>query len=155
MKKATLIAAFILEGMGVLVIFFAYRLGLQSLANPGAGLYPFLLGILLCLLAMPTCISSLNEFRKAGVESKEGRGLEYHANLKKLWAPIASLCGYFLLLDILGFLLTSFIFLFLLFLMGNPRRWVFPSLFSAGVVALAYLIFNILLQVPFPAGVWR
>jgi hypothetical protein len=155
MKKGNLIVACVLEGLGIWVIFDSYRMGLQTLANPGAGLFPFLLGILLSLSSLPICISSIKDLRKANGARKEEEGIRHDADLRKLGGATLCFIGYFLLLDTLGFLLTSFIFLFGLFLIGNPRKWAFNSIFSASVVVLAYMIFNIFLQVPFPSGIFR
>lgn len=151
MKRGNLIIALILEGLGIWVMVDSLGLGLQKLNDPGPGLFPFLLGGLLCLLSLPLCI----EFLRKGDIGKEEEGVEYSTDFKKLCTATAYLIGYILLLDILGFLITSFLFLFGLFWIGNPRKWLFVAGFSAGVVALAYIVFVVLLQLHFPTGILR
>jgi hypothetical protein len=81
MKRGNLIVAFILEGFGIWVIIDSYRMGLKSFSDPGPGLFPFYLGILLCLLSFPICINSLREYRKANVVKQE-KGSEFKKGLK-------------------------------------------------------------------------
>lgn len=153
MSKTALIIGLLLEGLGILVIRESHRLGLQSITNPGAGLFPFLLGIVLCLLSLPICINSVKDLRNIHYKRMQEKSIQDQPNMKKLGVTAACLIGYFLLLDVLGFLITSFLFLFGLFSIGN-RRWILTPVLSAIVVALAYLIFSILLEIPFPSGFW-
>jgi putative tricarboxylic transport membrane protein len=153
MRKANLIIALVFEGIGVWIIIESCRLGIKTLNDPGAGFFPLILAILLCLLGLPVIISSLKNFGSADVR-KEPEEIKY-TTFKKIGAVIGSLIGYAVFLNILGSLLTFFLLLWGLFWMGSPRRWLFVSGLSALVAALSYLLFVILLQVPFPAGVWR
>jgi putative tricarboxylic transport membrane protein len=151
-EKGNLIVALALQVFGVIISIYSHQIGLQNLADPGPGLYPFLLGILLFFLSFPLAIGSLKTLRSFKNKRKKETNGEYRANFKKLLIPTAYMIGYFLFFDLLGFLIASFLFLFGLFLFGYPRQWVMACLFSAVVVCLSYLVFYILLQVPFPAG---
>ncbi len=153
MKKANLIIALAFEGIGIWIIIESCRLGIKTLNDPGAGYFPFILSILLCLLGLPVFISSLKNFGSADVR-KEAEEIKYTA-LKKTAPIIASLVGYAVLLNILGSLITFFLLSWGLFWIANPRRWLFVSGLSGLAAALSYLIFVILLQVPFPVGIWR
>jgi hypothetical protein len=73
-------------------------------------------------------------------------------NIKQFGVVVAFLIGYFFLLDLLGFLVDTFLFLFGLFYMGYPRKLLRVTILSLLVAALVYLIFNTLLQVQFPLG---
>lgn len=153
MKKENLIIALAFEGLAIWMIVDSCRLGIQTLNNPGAGYFPFILGILLCLFGLPVFISSLKNFGRAEVR-KEAEEIKYPI-LEKTGPVIASLIAYAVLLEILGFLITFFLLSWLLFWIANPRRWLFVSGLSALIAALSYLIFIIVLQVPFPRGIWR
>jgi putative tricarboxylic transport membrane protein len=153
MKKENLIIALTIEGIGIWMIIGSCGLGIQTLNNPGAGYFPFILSILLCLLGLPVLIGSLRNFVHAEVGEK-AEGLK-HVILTKIGPIIASLVAYAVLLDILGSLITFFLLSWLLFWIANPRRWLFVTGLSTLVVAACYLIFIVLLQVPFPRGIWR
>jgi|SRR3989339_355021 len=149
MKKGELFIGVTMTGIGIWVSIDSYRMGLHSITNPGPGFFPFVLGMLLCILTLPICIRSIGSVRKVATEEKFIRN---PSNSIKLSLIVACLLGYFFLLDTLGFPIITFIFLFVLFWSGYPRRWVFISTFSIVLVALAYLIFAYLLQTPFPLG---
>jgi putative tricarboxylic transport membrane protein len=149
MERGNIVVIFVLEGLGIWIIFDSYRLGVQTVADPGSGLFPLLLGVLLCLSVLPYFISSLKYLMSAD-KIKEEKSIEYRANLKRLSTVMVYLVGYALLLDILGFLITTFLFLVGLFWIGNPRRWLLVFGFSLIATILSYLIFDILLQMPFP-----
>jgi len=56
-------------------------------------------------------------------------------------ATLLILLGYVLLLESLGFLLSSVIFLFLLFKISDPRKWLLPIALSVTTVIISYLLF--------------
>lgn len=153
MKKGELIVSFLIEGLGIWIIVDSYMLGVQTFANPGAGLFPFLLGILLCILILPICINSLKDLRKVNV-AIEKKLVGYQFDLKKV-CVLACLIGYFLFLNILGFLVTTLLFLYGLFWVGNPWRWLYDLVFSVVLTALTYIIFYVLLQIPLPYGLFK
>jgi len=150
MKKGELIIGLTMAGMGIWITIDSYNMGLKTISNPGPGFFPFVLGMSLCILALPICIRSTGGVKK--VSAKEEIFVENPKNLIKLGLIIACLLGYFFFLDTLGFPITTFFFLFILFWIGYPRKWLFISIFSVILVALAYLIFGYLLQTPFPFG---
>jgi putative tricarboxylic transport membrane protein len=154
MRKGEFIAGGSLGILGVLVILYSSRLGLQRISDPGPGLYPFLLGILLCILVIPVCAGSLKGGRSHGRTNPQELTQAVKGNLTKLILPILCFVGYFFFLEMLGFLITSFLFLLALFWYGHPRQWMLVLLFPLIIVIFSYFIFQVLLQVPFPSGVW-
>jgi putative tricarboxylic transport membrane protein len=143
--------AIIFAFLSIWVMIDSYRLGLQSFRNPGPGLFPFLAGVLLAILVLPLVVRRLRGWRNK--DEKETRTTAaYHW---KMIAAMAALVGYFMFMDKLGFVVTSFLFLGSLFWIANPRRWILVSSFSLATVALTYVIFDVLLKIPFPPGIFR
>jgi hypothetical protein len=152
MKRANLVIALALEAFGILIIVECFKLEIKTLNDPGAGFFPVILAIGMCLLALPIFIGAL---KKSDVDmGKKAQGLG-HVPFGKIATVLGALAGYAVFLNFLGSLLTFFFFMFGLFWMGNQRRWLFVSGVSALVAALAHLLFVTLLQVPFPPGIWR
>jgi putative tricarboxylic transport membrane protein len=149
MERGNIVIIVVLEGLGIWVIIDSYRLGLQTIENPGAGLFPFLQGVLLCLVGLQILISSLKSSSDIDTVKKE-RGIEPKANLKRVGAATACLVGYALLLEKLGYAITTFLFLFGLLWIGYHRRWLFVFEVSIVVTILSYLLFDVFLKVPFP-----
>jgi putative tricarboxylic transport membrane protein len=118
-------------------------LGLGKLHNPGAGFIPFFGGILLGCLSLGIFISTLR-----------GKGASF--GLGKHWKKGAWVLGclffYLFVLNKIGFIITTFIFMILLLVSFRPRRWSGILLVSALTVVFSYLIFVRFLGVDLPKG---
>jgi putative tricarboxylic transport membrane protein len=118
--------------------------------NPGSGLMSFLLGVILVLLSLCSLIISL--LKKAGDEGtpKEGRS---QTSYGKIALVLVALFMYSFILEKLGFVMTTWIFLFLLFRsMGN--RWITTLIASTFTVLATYFVFTFF-GVRFPPGIFR
>jgi len=110
----------------------------------------FLLGVILVLLSLCSLIISL--LKKAGGEGtpKEERG---QTSYRKIGLVLVALFIYSFILERLGFVITTWIFLFLLFRsMGN--RWITTFIASAFTVFATYFVFTYF-GVRFPPGIFR
>jgi len=153
MKKKDLIPAFIWMGLGIAVAVISYELQLGTLRNPGPGLMPFLLGILLSLCSVPILISCLLTIRNKAKQGDEGiwSGVEF----KRLIFVVFSLVCYAMILEKVGFVIATFFLLIILFKVIGSRKWLFALMTSAIVVLLSYLLFVVFLKVEMPSGLWR
>jgi putative tricarboxylic transport membrane protein len=125
-------------------------LGLGRFNNPDSGLTSFLLGLILVLLSLYGLIISV--FKKAGDigPPKEKRK---HTSYRKIALVLVALLMYSFILEKLGFVITTWIFLFLLFRsMGN--RWITTLIGSTFTVLATYFVFTFF-GVRFPPGVFR
>ena len=137
-------------GLGIFVMIFSYRLGLGRFSNPDSGLMSFLLGVILVLLSLCSLIISL--LKKAGGEGtpKEERG---QTSYREIGLVLVALFIYSFILERLGFVITTWIFLFLLFRsMGN--RWITTFIASIFTVLATYFVFTYF-GVRFPPGIFR
>jgi putative tricarboxylic transport membrane protein len=150
MSQSRIIVSLFWIGLGMFVMIFSYKLGLGRLNNPDSGSMSFLLGLLLVLLSLYSLVLSL--LKKAGEErpQKEGRS---QANYGKIALVLVALVMYSFILEKLGFVITTWIFLFLLFRsMGN--RWITTLIASTSTVLATYFVFTFF-GVRFPPGVFR
>jgi putative tricarboxylic transport membrane protein len=138
-------------GLGFFVMILSHNLGLGGLRNPGPGLMPFLLGFFLCMVSFYVLILSLR--RKEETDSAAQTEQGGQVRLGKLCLVLASLFVYALLLEPLGFLVTTFLVLVILFRTLNSR-WR-PVLVASVLTALtAYFLFSYL-GVQFPKGILK
>ena len=150
MRQSRIIVSLFWIGLGIFVMIFSYHLGLGRLNNPGSGLTSFLLGLILVLLSLYSLIISL--CKKAGDEGppKEGRS---QASYGKIALVLVALFTYSFILEKLGFVMTTWIFLFFLFRsMGN--RWITTLIASTSTVLATYFVFTFF-GVRFPPGIFR
>lgn len=139
-----------LSGSSLLLLLFScficiqsYRLNLGTLSSPGPGLFPFGAGLILGFLAL---IAILQSAQEGGSERIEGRG-----NLK-IVLVLFTLIAYGLILERVGFLVTTFALLIFLLKVIVSQRWA-RVLVSAFLSTLAcYLIFEVWLKAQLPKG---
>jgi len=137
-------------GLSLVVIVFSYKLGLGRLHEPGPGFMPFLLGLLLFPISFYLFIKSLS--RNIGgdenIEEKQGR-----INPGKLCLVLATLFSYAFLLEIIGFVIVTFLLLSLLFWGMGVGRW--KSVAASVVTTIIAYFFFTSLGVRFPLGVLK
>ncbi len=117
--------------------------------SPGPGLWPLGAGIFLGGL------SAANFFRSLRKRSQVERSPWYP---KETWprivGVITALMIYTVLLDLLGFLIATFLLLIFLFRTPEPQRWI-VALFGSALTALGtYGVFEKWLQAQLPKGPW-
>jgi hypothetical protein len=153
MKKIDLIPAIFWMGLGIAVAVSSYRLHLGTLANPGPGLAPFFLGIILSLCSLPILVRSFLVILRNQKQKDEPiwSGIQF----KKLIIVVASLLGYWIFLEKIGFVLTTFLLLLILFKTMGSQRWRSVLVASILTVLVVYTVFVVVLRVVLPAGVWR
>jgi putative tricarboxylic transport membrane protein len=135
-------------------IFFAVggiRLNPGTLHNPGPGFLPLVMALLLILFSLFILVRGLIKPMKP----------VSRFSWRRPALVVASVFFYGLLLDLVGFLISTFILTFILFglLIKSKNRWPKVFLYAAATALVAWLIFSVALSVPFPPArlttIWR
>ena len=135
----------------VLICFFSYKLSIGSIHNPGGGFFPFYLGIILGLLSIGHFAKAIARKRPAIVTVKTlGPGI----NWKNIIITVVALFSYPLLLGILGFPVSTFLFTALFLRFIEPKRWAVVLGTGGAVAVISYLVFQYWLKIQFPSGVF-
>ena len=112
MNKRATIALFFWVALGLFISIHAYnRLGLGTLSSPGPGLMPFLVGALLSAISLFSLVGRLRQKIRPGIAGESKRRPE----LGRIGLVLGSLIGYAFFLERLGYLVTAFLMLALLF----------------------------------------
>jgi putative tricarboxylic transport membrane protein len=153
MKKDDLFPAIIWMLLGVIVAVESYRLKLGDLHSPGPGLMPFLFGVALSLCSLPILIRSLGIIfgRTKQNEKIVWSGIEF----KKLIIVVITLVIYSIFLETVGFLLTAFLILLILFKITESQKWLSVIVLSVITVISVYMLFVVILKVELPQGLLR
>jgi putative tricarboxylic transport membrane protein len=151
LKEHDVISSLIWIAVSALFCWEAVDLGLGNLMEPGAGLFPFLISLFLILLAIGLFAASL---RKGGRFSfiEIRKSWPDRNGFRRIGLTVLFLASYVLALNYLGFLLTTFLFIFLLLRFIEPQKWptvILGSLLTAGG---SYAIFEIWLRANLPVG---
>lgn len=139
---------------GIVLCIGSINANLGNLRIPGTGFFPFIIGALLALFGSIVVIFAISKRRANDENVKSEKSI---VNWNKFLFPsltLLILLGYALLLEYLGFLLTTFLCLLALFKLSEPQKWLMPLVISAGVVILSYLVFVVWLRNPFPRGIF-
>jgi putative tricarboxylic transport membrane protein len=134
-------------GLGLFAMVHAYSLGLRGITGPGPGLMPFLIGILLCLTSVYLLVTSF--LKKEVVISQEGQS---KVNLWKAGLAVISLIAYALLMETLGFLITTTLLLITLFKGMGSKKWSSVVLASVLTSLITYFAFTYL-RLRLPMGI--
>jgi putative tricarboxylic transport membrane protein len=121
--------------------------GLQLYDIVGPGLYNVGIGILLLLLGL---IYLLFRPRRSDEEKKKTEEREYRLNMINM---VCILAGYILLIDFIGYLLSTMIFFVLIHRIVGFKSWRVNVIVSMGVTLSFYIIFVRLLDMIFPTGI--
>jgi len=133
----------------ILIIISSIKLGVGSVKAPGPGFGGFIASTLLLVLSLVILIKE-----SATLTEEKGLGLGW-GNLSKQFIIMIALCGYAFFLETLGFLISGFILMWIMFLMDNPKKWHYHMLTAFIVINVSYLVLSKLLRVIFPAGLFR
>lgn len=126
----------------------SYRLQIGTYRTPGAGFLPFGVGLLIGILALILMIRPAD--RKGGVKAPApSPGKRWQDILRVL----AFLFLYALLLEKIGFVLATFLFMVALLKWVESKSWPAALVTGSAVAGATYLVFEIWLQTQLPRGV--
>ena len=127
----------------------AYKLGLGKLREPGPGLIFFLSGGFLSILSL---INILETSFMTEEENKISRQLWSDLKWEKNIIVIAGLIACIYSFEFLGFFVSTFLLLLLLFRIIEPMAWWIAILVAILTTSLVYVVFGLWMNVPFPRG---
>jgi len=139
----------LLLGMGFAVE--AHKLKLGRISRPDPGFFPFWLAVAFIILAG---LLFIQVYRKRADSGSSESSLWDGAKWTKVLFSLLAMLGYALVLERLGYLLTTFILMSLLFRQVGSRSWRITILGSIGTSFFTYVLFKVWLQVQLPGGLW-
>jgi putative tricarboxylic transport membrane protein len=139
--------AFFWVAVGLLACYGASRLGIGSVAEPGAGFIFFWSGLVLMILSLIVLADSVRS-------SEDTVRRISKMNWPKITLVLFSLLLYAFFLEMLGFVLTTFVLMSFLLGCIEGTGW-FRSLGVASAAALtSYAMFELWLKIRLPKGIF-
>ena len=134
---------------GIYGLIFSSPLPLGRWNEPGPGVFPLGLSILLCLSGISWFIQGRGKGRSPG-------GVRWGSVVRRFTTPlkIVGLTAAFIFtLELMGYLLTSTLYLFVLFLWVSRYRLGIALVLAAGFGIGSWFFFGRILATPLPAGI--
>jgi putative tricarboxylic transport membrane protein len=131
-------------GFSVFAVVQGFALGLGNVQRPGPGFFPFWGGVVLGLLTLSLLIRALGAAGRLSIS-----GIRWWT----LLLVVGALLAYLVFLESLGFVLVSFLFLFLLFRL-EYAGWLRSAMWSLLATAGAWALFGFWLKTQLPRGPW-
>ncbi len=147
MKNRDLISGLFWMGFGAVFAIGGLQQGLVRQGIPGPGSLPLIVGLISIGLSLVVVVQALT---KESAPSK--KFFPEKSSLRKLILALVSIVGYGLLLKSIGFMMTTFLFLFFVQALIGREKWVTALSFSLLTAVLSYLLFTAL-QVELPRGI--
>ncbi len=135
--------------IGLVFCLFSVKVGLGRVKDPGPGLIPFVSG---CVLIGLSLCTMLFEAKPGGEKDGKARPDKIGVRLGLPVLVLICLLIYALLMETLGFLMSTFFFLTFLFKMSEKRSWKVALAASILTTASSYALFGYLLEVGLPEG---
>ena len=112
--------------------------------NPGPGFLPLIMAVLLVFFSLFVLAKGL----------MTPGGFSKRIQWKRQAVLVATVFVYGMLLDLVGFLLSTFALMFVLFglLSRGENRWPSVFVYAAATALIGWLVFSVALKVPFPQG---
>ena len=148
MRRANITVALVFVGVSIFLLFAAGRFNFGTLRVPQTGFFPKTLVIFLLLLSLVLLVQALRQ------KAVEPGGVKIATEgWIRIASTLATMIGFALVLEWLGFLLSTFVLMVLLLRAIEAPRW--SKVFTVALVtALAsYGLFAWLLGVALPAGI--
>jgi putative tricarboxylic transport membrane protein len=149
-RKAQVIAGIFWIGLSLFVMLVSSNLGLGKLRNPGPGLMPFVIGLLLLLVSLLFVAQLLLKTHGKGEIGSEAEAPS-PTGFWKISILLGSLIAYELLLEKLGYPIGTFLLLSLLLRVTGSKKWIVTLASSVLISLTSYFLFNFL-GLNFPRG---
>jgi putative tricarboxylic transport membrane protein len=148
MKNRDLVSSSIWMVLGGLFVVGSLQQGLMRKGVPGPGFLPFLSGFALIFVSLFVLIPALSK-------RKQDQGddlVSSRQSLRKVLFALIALFGYGIVLEYIGYLLTTFLFMLSIGRLVEPKGWWTTVAVALLTAVLSYLLFIVLLEVQLPKG---
>jgi len=139
--------------IGGTICILAFQHGLGSFRAPGPGFVAFLSGI---LIGGVGAVMILSKSISMGGAKGTARGVSLGipaVSLSRLAYTLMFLIAYAILMDPLGYIVSTFLAMFGLFFDWEKKNWLWSSFFSVTTSLVSYLVFEVWLHCQLPRGI--
>ncbi len=137
--------------IGFLICYGSAKCNLGSPGSPGPGFFPFLSGLVMIGSAIPILLKAIHDRIKNPTSNESSAMLP---SLKRLFGVLLMLIGYLFLLNSLGFILCTFLFMGFCLKVTGSQKWPTVILGSVLTSLCSYVVFQWVLESQLPKGIF-
>ncbi|MBI4523848.1 MAG: tripartite tricarboxylate transporter TctB family protein [Deltaproteobacteria bacterium] len=127
----------------------ALKLPVGNWKVPGPGFFPIVLGFVVLALAASSLGAALVQGK---TEPSPVPLFVSSTGKRRVWLAVSALIGFNLLVDVLGFLLTTFLFLVVVIRLLSCQHWKILLSISFLLSVFLYVLLDLFLKLPLPKG---
>lgn len=137
--------------ISIYICIHSIRLSLGNVHNPGPGFLFFWSGTVLGILSIVVLLTALTTKRRDTIENQEK--IFENVNWMKIIFTLISLVAYAILLENLGFLISTFLFITFLLTSIGAKKFYLVILVALVSTFLSYALFELWLHTRLPKGI--
>ena len=134
--------------LSVLYLALSFQMPMGRVRQPGAGVFPVISGFLLLLGSVSALWEGMKQRNSEKVELPAG------SDLWRLLAVLGGVLGYLILLPVLGQLISSTLFCFVLIRALSSLSIWRVMMYAVLMAGAAYVLFVRILMLPMPVGIF-
>jgi len=147
-KKVNIITSILLIAYGAFIIIGAIPMKIMDKYAPSSGLFPLMVGILICVISITILIENLNPKKPDSASKfKNVRGIMKSAAL------FVALMVFCVLLRPLGYILDTFALVVFIMAVIERTKLIKALITAASITLLLFLIFQVGLKTTLPQGI--
>src|SRR3990172_337439 len=136
--------------LSVIVLEESWTLPFGTLSQPKPGFFPIVLGTLLGLLSL--CLFVKSRLGKT-VRGDHLEILPERGGWRRIGLTLGGMFIFYLIFDVAGFLLATFLLILVLVRFVEPQRWSYALAVAVLISVGSYLLFQLLLKSNLPMGI--
>ncbi len=151
MKKGDLIAGIVLLVLSGYVIQEAWQMPPSATFAPGSGFLPFWLGVILAVFATILFVSA---WHRQATERESKPLFPGKQAMFAIALVLVGLAGYIFLIEVLGYLVDTFLFIVFLMKIVEHEKWSLTLMIAVSSTAALFITFQLLLEIKLPSNIF-
>ncbi len=152
-KETGTVEGIVWIGIGFIICVLALQFDLGSFHQPGPGFVALLSGLFIASMGLAMIIARAMSKRRPQSGTAADHAFRIGA-WQRLVYTLALLLAYVILIEPVGFILTTFLLMFGLFFDVEKRNYFWSLFFSVATALVSYLVFEVWLHCQLPRGVF-
>jgi putative tricarboxylic transport membrane protein len=152
-KETGTVEGFVWIGIGFIICILALQFDLGTFHQPGPGFVALLTGLFIAAMGLAMVVARAMSKRRPDKASGGDHPFQIEA-WRRLVYTMVLLLAYVILIEPVGFILTTFLLMFGLFFDYRKRNYLWSLFFSIATALVSYLVFEVWLRCQLPRGLF-